>query len=85
MSELAVDQTESLPPVVQFAPPDIARRRFATWNGIQTDAVVRRARFEYDFRAPVICWSCANVRSATKARLSLKACRNRPCTSSAAQ
>jgi hypothetical protein len=54
MSELAVDRTESLPPVVQFAPPDIARGRFATWNGIQTDAVevVRRARFEYDFRAP---------------------------------
>jgi hypothetical protein len=40
-------------PVVQFAPPDIARRRIATWNGIQTDAVevVRRAPFEYGFRA----------------------------------
>src|SRR5262245_51383264 len=54
MSESAAVSTPVLRPVVQFAPPDIARRRFATWNGIQTDAVevVRRAPFEYDFRAP---------------------------------
>jgi AraC family transcriptional regulator len=54
MSELGTIRTDSLPPVVQFAPPDIARRRIATWNGIQTDAVevVRRAPFEYGFRAP---------------------------------
>ena len=53
MSELGTEWTGSLPPVVQFAPPDIARRRIATWNGIETDAVevVRRARFEYGFRA----------------------------------
>jgi AraC family transcriptional regulator len=53
MSELGTGWTSSLPPVVQFAPPDIARRRIATWNGIQTDAVevVRRVPFEYGFRA----------------------------------
>jgi AraC-like DNA-binding protein len=53
MSELTADRTDTAPPVVQFAPPDIARRRFATWSGIQTDAVevVRRVPFEYDFRA----------------------------------
>ena len=53
MSELGTEGTGTLPPVVQFAPPDIARRRIATWNRIQTDAVevVRRAPFEYGFRA----------------------------------
>jgi AraC family transcriptional regulator len=53
MSGLAADRTDSASSVVQFAPPDIARRRIATWNGIQTDAVevVRRAPFEYGFRA----------------------------------
>ena len=52
MSELGTEGTGTLPPVVQFAPPDIARRRIATWNRIQTDAVevVRRAPFEYGFR-----------------------------------
>jgi AraC family transcriptional regulator len=55
MSELAdADRTSSLPPVVQFAPPDIARRRIATWNGIQADAVevVRRDSFQASFEAP---------------------------------
>jgi hypothetical protein len=39
MSELTADRTDSLPSIVRFAPPDIARRRVATWNGIQTRAV----------------------------------------------
>jgi AraC family transcriptional regulator len=54
MSELAADRTDSASPVVQFAPPDIARRRIATWNGIQTDAVevVRREPFQAGFQAP---------------------------------
>ena len=40
-------------PVVQFDPPDIARRYIATWNGVQTDTVevVRREPFEYGFRS----------------------------------
>lgn len=54
MSELATQSTGISPPVVQFAPPDIARRRIAIWSGIQTDAVdvIRHAPFEYGFRAP---------------------------------
>jgi AraC family transcriptional regulator len=55
MTELAnADRAGSLPPFVQFAPPDIARRRIATWNGIQADAVelVRRERFQATFEAP---------------------------------
>jgi AraC-like DNA-binding protein len=53
MSEFIADRTDTASPVVQFAPSDIARRRIDTWNGIQTDAVevVRRAPFEYGFRA----------------------------------
>jgi AraC family transcriptional regulator len=53
MSALDTGQTAILLPVVHFAPPDIARRRIATWNGIQVDAVevVRREPFEYGFRA----------------------------------
>ena len=40
-------------PVVQFDPPDIARRHIATWNGVQTDTVevVRREPFEYGCRS----------------------------------
>jgi AraC family transcriptional regulator len=54
MSELTADRTDSLPSIVRFAPPDIARRRLATWNGIQTDSVevVRREPFQADFEAP---------------------------------
>src|SRR5262245_27908672 len=54
MSELGADRTDSASPVVQFAPPDITRRRFATWNGIQTDAVelLRREPFQAGFQAP---------------------------------
>ena len=54
MSELATDRTDSPSPLVQFVPPDIARRRIVTWNGIQTDAVevVRREPFEAGFQAP---------------------------------
>ena len=53
MSESAAVSTPILRPVVQFAPSDIARRRIATWNGIQTDAVevLRREPFEYGFTA----------------------------------
>ena len=53
MSELAADRTDHLPSVVQFAPPDITRRRFAKWNGIQTDAVemLRREPFQAGFKA----------------------------------
>jgi AraC family transcriptional regulator len=54
MSALDADPMAILSPVVQFAPPDIARRRIATWNGIQTDAVevVRREPFQAGFKAP---------------------------------
>jgi hypothetical protein len=43
--------------LVRFTPSDIARRRLASWNAIQTDAVevLRREPFEYGFRASVIC------------------------------
>src|SRR5262249_39894438 len=53
MSESAAVSTPIARPVVQFAPSDIARRRIATWNGIQTDAVevLRREPFEYGFTA----------------------------------
>ena len=53
MSELSTGSTEPSPPVVEFAPPDIARRHIATWNGLQTDAVevVRREPFAYGYRA----------------------------------
>jgi len=50
MSELSTGLTETSPPVVEFAPPDIARRHIATWNGLQTDTVevIRREPFTYD-------------------------------------
>src|SRR5262245_59364970 len=53
MSESAAVSTPVLRPVVQFALSDIARRRIATWNGIQTAAVevVRREPFEYGLTA----------------------------------
>lgn len=53
MSELSTGSAEPSPPVVEFAPPDIARRHTATWNGLQTDAVevVRREPFAYGYRA----------------------------------
>jgi AraC family transcriptional regulator len=51
MSELS--STEISPPVVEFVPPDIARRHIATWNGLQTDAVevVRREPFAFEYMA----------------------------------
>lgn len=54
MSELSTGLTETSPPVVEFAPPDIARRHIATWNGLQTDAVevIRREPFTYAYKAP---------------------------------
>ena len=53
MSELSTGSAEPSPPVVEFAPPDIARHHSATWNGLQTDAVevVRREPFAYGYRA----------------------------------
>jgi len=53
MSELSTGLTETSPPVVEFAPPDIARRHIATWNGLQVDAVevVRREPFAYEYKA----------------------------------
>ena len=53
MSELSTGLTETSPPVVEFAPPDIARRHIATWNGLQTDTVevVRREPFAYEYKA----------------------------------
>jgi AraC family transcriptional regulator len=57
MSELVTEPSSDVAgifsPVVQFAPPDIARRHIAAWNGLQTDAVevVRREPFEYGFRS----------------------------------
>jgi len=54
MSASDADPTAILSPVVQFTPPDIARRRIAAWNGIQTDAVevIRREPFQAGFKAP---------------------------------
>lgn len=54
MSELDTSTAGAHCPVVQFAPPDIARRQIATWNGVQTEAVelTRREPFEYGFKAP---------------------------------
>ena len=39
--------------IVQFSPPDIARRRIANWGAIQADTVkvTRRGTFEYGFQA----------------------------------
>jgi AraC family transcriptional regulator len=53
MSERFTDQAGSFQSVVQFAPPDIARRHILAWNGIRTDAVqvVRREPFEYGLQA----------------------------------
>src|ERR1700730_17235068 len=53
MSELVTDQAGTLSSVVQFAPPDIGRRRMTTWNGLQIDSVqaVRREPFEYGLQA----------------------------------
>src|SRR5882762_3882494 len=43
----------SAPSVVEISPPDIARRRLASWGAIQADNVriVRRETFEYGFQA----------------------------------
>jgi len=53
MSASNADSTIILSPVVQFSPPDIARRHIATFNGMQTDAVhvVRREPYEYGYTA----------------------------------
>jgi AraC-like DNA-binding protein len=54
MSELVTPSAGVLSPVVQFSPPDIARRQITTWTGTRTDAVqvVRDEPFEYGLRAP---------------------------------
>src|SRR5262245_53179824 len=53
MSESDTGTAGAQCPVVQFAPPDIARRQIAAWNGVQTEAVelTRREPFEYGFKA----------------------------------
>jgi AraC family transcriptional regulator len=52
----AVDlrQTNVLPTGVKITPSDIARRRGATWKGIQAESleIVRLERFEYGVRSP---------------------------------
>jgi len=47
------DFRSSPPPIVDISPPDIARRRLATWGAIQADNVriTRRETFEYGFQA----------------------------------
>jgi AraC family transcriptional regulator len=42
-----------LPSIVEFSPPDIARRRLANWGAIQADTVkvTRRETFEYGYQA----------------------------------
>jgi AraC family transcriptional regulator len=54
MSELVTPSAGILSPVVQFSPPDIARRQITTWTGTQTDVVqvVRDEPFEYGLRVP---------------------------------
>ena len=53
MSELVADPADTLSPVVQIDPSDIARRHITRWNGVQTDAVqvLRREPFEYGLRS----------------------------------
>jgi AraC family transcriptional regulator len=53
MSQLATSATGAPCPVVQFTPPDIARRQIIAWSGFQTEAVelTRREPFEYGFKA----------------------------------
>jgi len=40
-------------PVVDFSPPEIVRRRSATWSGVQVETVqvMRHTPFEYGFQA----------------------------------
>lgn len=47
------DFRSSPPSIVDISPPDIARRRLATWGAIQADNVkiTRRETFEYGFQA----------------------------------
>jgi AraC family transcriptional regulator len=48
-----VNFRSSLPSIVEFSPPDIARHRQENWGAIQADTVkiTRREPFEYGFRA----------------------------------
>jgi AraC family transcriptional regulator len=64
MSELVAYPADTLSPIVQIDPSDIARRHITRWNGIRMDAVqvLRREPFEYGFRAPhhlLIMTECA--------------------------
>ncbi len=54
MSEFDTASATPLPPVVGFAPPDIAHRHIASWNGLKADVVevVRREPFQYGYKAP---------------------------------
>ena len=53
MSEFDTASATPLPPVVGFAPPDIAHRHIASWNGLKADVVevVRREPFQYGYKA----------------------------------
>ena len=85
MSELETSTAGAHCPVVQFAPPDIARRQIATWYGVQTEAVelTRREPFEYGFKAPCHLLVMSELAERATARRALKACRNRRCMTSA--
>jgi AraC family transcriptional regulator len=51
---VAVGGDADLAPIVNFDPPDIARRHHMSWDGMRVDTVqiVKRDPFEYDFRSP---------------------------------
>jgi AraC family transcriptional regulator len=54
ISQFRGPQTRNQQSVVKFDPPDIARRRIASWNGIRADAVevTRREPFECGLTSP---------------------------------
>jgi AraC family transcriptional regulator len=56
LSDTGVDPSgfrSRVPSIVEFSPPDIARRRLANWGAIQADTVkvTRRETFEYSYQA----------------------------------
>ena len=83
MSELSTGLTETSPPVVEFAPPDIARRHIATWNGLQTDAVevIRREPFAYEYKASRHLLIMCERAERDDGETLVKVCRDQPCTS----
>src|SRR5271154_3962940 len=53
-SSIDLQPAKVLPTGVKFSPPDMVRRRLATWAGIQGDSVeiTRLERFEYGVKSP---------------------------------